>query len=316
MKILITGATGFVGSHLIDYVLANHPDVEIYGTRRWRSPLENISHCIDKINLIDCDMGDLSSLISIFEHIEFDKVFHLAAQSFVPFSYKAPEDTLRTNVIGTSNLLQAILFSEQDPLIHICSSSEVYGQVKESDLPLKESQPLNPVSPYGVSKVGEDMLGLMYYKAYGLKTVRTRMFTHTGPRQHEALVCSSIAKQIAMIEKGKAQVVMLGNVDSVRTLADVRDTVRAYWMLREDMTGEVYNIGGKFYCSILGLLGAFQQITGWSIPHETDVKRMRPADVTLQIPDNTKFFNATGWEATIPIERTLTDLLDDWRERV
>lgn len=315
MKVLITGATGFVGSHLIDYILANHPEVEIYGTKRWRSSLDNISHCLGKIKLIDCDLRDLSSLISVFQ-TKFDKVFHLAAQSYVPFSYQAPAETLETNVIGTANLLEAIRITKQDPLIHICSSSEVYGQVKPEDIPIKESQPFNPVSPYGVSKVAEDMLGLAYYTAYGLKTVRTRMFTHTGTRQHEVFVCSNFAKQIAMIEKGWQDYVSVGNIDSIRTFADVRDTVRAYWLLNESMAGEVYNIGGVTTITILEMLNKLLNLTPFPIVAKSEESRFRPADVTLQIPDCSKFQEETGWKPEIPFEKTLSDLLQFWRERV
>ncbi len=317
MKVLITGATGFVGSHLIDYILANHPEVEIYGTKRWRSSLENISHCLDEIHLIDCDMRDLRSLVSVFE-TKFDKVFHLAAQSYVPFSYQVPIETLESNVIGTANLLEAIRITKQDPLIHICSSSEVYGQVKPEDVPIKESQPLNPVSPYGVSKVAEDMLGLAYYTAYGLKTVRTRMFTHTGTRQHEVFVCSNFAKQIAMIERGKLEpTIYAGNVDSIRTFADVRDTVRAYWLLSDIMRGEVYNIGGDKTLTIWQMLMMLLRMSsGINIEVKPDHSRLRPADVTLQIPDCSKFQSLTGWEPEIPFKETLSDLLNYWRERL
>ncbi len=314
MRVLITGVNGFVASHLVDYISANYPDVEIYGTKRWRSSLENISHCVKPIQLADCDLRDLSSLISVFQ-TKFDKVFHLAAQSFVPFSYQAPAETLETNVIGTANLLEAIRITKQDPLIHICSSSEVYGQPLYT--PIDENHPLNPISPYGVSKVAEDRLGFAYYKAYGMKVVITRMFTHTGPRQHEALVTSNFAKQVALIEKAKRPPFLeVGNLQSIRTFADVRDTVRAYWLLNDNMVGEVYNIGGNRTMTIGGMIDMLQEMATRTFVIKKDPSRLRPADVTLQIPDCSKFQKKTGWETEIPFEKTLSDLLQFWRDKV
>lgn len=315
MRILITGITGFVGSHLAEYTLDK---AEVHGLKRWRSSMDNISH-IEGLTLHDCDLQDLGSLFRVFERIEFDKVFHLAAQSYVPFSYQAPIKTLMDNVIGTANLLEAIRLTAQDSLIHICSSSEVYGQVGEKDIPIKETQPFNPVSPYGVSKVGEDMLGLQYYTAYGLKTVRTRMFTHTGPRRGQDFVCSNFARQIAQIEKKLViPTVWVGNLESVRTICDVRDAVRAYWMLNEDMVGEVYNIGGQETLTVYAILLKLIDMSPMKshIQIAQDETRLRPADVTLQIPDCSKFKEATGWQPEISLTQTLQDLLDYWRERV
>lgn len=319
MKVLITGITGFVGSHLADYILDNHPEVEVFGMKRWRSPIENIEHIKDKLQLYNCDLRDLSSLITTLKEVTPDKIFHLAAQSYVPYSYVAPVDTLTTNIVGTANLLEAVRLTEQDSLIHICSSSEVYGQVRKEDVPIKESCPFNPASPYGVSKVAEDMLGLQYYTAYGMKTVRTRMFTHTGARRYEVFVCSDFAKQIARIEKGTQEpTVYVGNLESIRTFADVQDTVRAYWLLREDMAGEVYNIGGNVTMAVGEMLDELLRLA--KIEGEVAIRKLpsklRPADVTLQIPDCTKFKEATDWEPEIPFEETLEDLLNYWRERV
>jgi len=312
MRVIITGVTGFVGSHLAEYLLDK---AEVWGLKRWRSPTQNIDHL--KLNLIDGDLKDLSFCIQMINKIKPDKIFHLAAQSYVPFSYTNPIETIQDNVIGTANLLEAVRLTEQDPLIHICSSSEVYGQVREEDLPINELCRLNPASPYGVSKVAEDMLGLMYYTAYGLKTVRTRMFTHTGPRRGEVFVCSKFAKQIAEREKYGGNVIYsVGYLDSVRTFADVRDTVRAYWLLRDDMAGQVYNIGGDTTMTcremLIDLL-TLSKLEEWDID---DKPTDRPAEVTLQIPDTTKFKEATGWKPEIPFSQTLSDLLDYWRGRV
>lgn len=324
MKALITGTTGFVGSHLVDYIMANHPEVEIFGIKRWRSPMDNLSHIKGNMALYDADLRDLVSLISMIKEIKPDVVFHLAAQSYVPYSYVAPVDTLTTNVIGTANLLEAVRLIGIDPLIHICSSSEVYGQVKPDEVPIRETNPFRPASPYAVSKIAEDMLGLQYFLAYGMKTVRTRMFTHTGPRRGEVFATSNFAKQIALIEVGKqAPVIYVGNLDSVRTFADVRDAVKAYWLLSEKFfegripAGEVYNIGGNTTMTIGEMLERLLSLSSFKdITIEVDKARLRPVDVTLQIPCCDKFKEATGWEPQIPFVQTLYDLLQFWREKV
>lgn len=325
MRVLITGITGFVGSHLVDYIIENHPETKIGGLRRWRSPMGNIEHVRNKISLYDCDLRDLSSLIYLLKEINPEVIFHLAAQSYVPVSYIAPVDTLNTNVIGTANLLEAIRLTQIDPVIHVCSSSEVYGQVDPSLVPIKENAPFRPASPYAVSKVAEDMLGWQYFTAYNLKTIRTRMFTHTGPKRGEVFVCSNFAKQIAHIEiEQQDPIIWVGNLESVRTFADVRDTVRAYWLMIEKYfegkipAGEVYNIGGTTTMTIGEMLGKLLDISGIKekVEIRPDQSRLRPADVTLQIPCNDKFKDATGWEPFIPFEQTLQDLLDFWRDRV
>jgi GDP-mannose 4,6-dehydratase len=320
MRVLITGITGFVGSHLVEYILANHPQTEIHGIKRWRSPKDNIRHVLDKMKLYDCDLRDLGSLIRVFGDVKPDVIFHLAAQSFVPTSYNAPADTLDTNVIGTCNLLEAVRILKLDPVIHICSSSEVYGQVKPDDLPIREACPLRPVSPYAVSKVGEDMLAFMYWQAYKLRTIRTRMFTHSGARRGEVFVDSWFALQVARIEAGLQEaVVRVGNLQSVRTFADVRDTVRAYWLLVEKCPpGEVYNIGGDITMTIREMLDQLLAMTNFKgkIEVRQDPALIRPADVTLQIPSSEKFKAATGWKPEIPYRQTLLDMLNYWRSEI
>ncbi len=320
MRVLITGITGFVGSHLAEYLLNEHPGHEVYGIKRWRSPRNNISNIENKVTLFDGDLNDLSSLITIFDQVKPEIVFHLAAQSFVSSSYTAPADTINTNVVGTSNLLEAIRFTKIDPVIHVCSSSEVYGQVDKSQLPINESTHLNPVSPYAVSKVGEDMLAYMYHQAYELKTIRSRMFTHSGPRRGEVFVDSFFALQLARIEQGiQKPVLKTGNLDSVRTFCDVRDTVKAYWMLVDKCDpGEVYNIGGNRTMTIKDMLDLLLNMSSVKndVKVEQDPKLIRPADVTLQIPDCSKFVRATGWEPSISYEQTLQDMLDYWRSEV
>ncbi len=318
MKVLITGITGMVGSHLAEYILDNHPMVEVHGLSRWRSPLDNIRDILPKITLHLAELHDLNSLILLLRKIKPDWIFHLAAQSYVTASFNAPADTLHTNVIGTTNLLDAVRLTGLDPKIHICSSSEVYGQVPEDEVPIQETNPFRPASPYAVSKVGEDMIALQYFLSYGIKTVRTRMFTHTGPRRGDVFAESAFAKQIAEIEAGIRQNPMkVGNLDSIRTFADVRDAVRAYWLLLEKCPpGEVYNIGGNRTMTIGEMLEAFKMMARCKIEHMVDPALLRPSDVTLQIPDITKFQHATGWRPEIPFETTLRDLLNYHRTRI
>lgn len=317
-KVLITGITGFVGSHLVDYILEKHKDTKIYGLVRWRSPLDNIKHILDKVELVYGDLNDQGSLFRVLCKTNPEYIFHLAAQSYVVTSFNAPIDTLNTNIIGTANLLEAVRLTEIDPILHICSSSEVYGQVLESEVPIKEDCPFRPASPYAVSKVGEDMVALQYFLSYGMKILRTRMFSHEGKRRGEVFVMSNFAKQVAMIEIGlQKPILKVGNLDSIRTFADVRDTVRAYWLLMKCPPGEVYNIGGDETMSIREMLDRLLELS-WvkNIKVEVDPARLRPSDVTLQIPDTSKFRNATGWKPEIKFEQTLKDTLEYWRENV
>lgn len=317
-KSLITGITGFVGSHLAELLL-DHGD-EVYGTFRWRSPRDNIRHLMDDVHLVNCELTDAGSVRNCIATVKPDVIFHLAAQSYVPVSFDEPAATIETNVVGTLHLLEAVRKLGLDPVIHICSSSEVYGQVKKDEVPIRETNPLRPASPYAVSKVGEDLISYQYFVSYGIKTIRSRMFTHTGPRRGEVFVVSAFAKQIASIELGLQDPVMrVGNLDSVRTFLDVRDAVEAYRLLVEKCTpGEVYNIGGDRTMTIKEMLDL---LLGFStakdrIKVEVAQELLRPSDVTLQIPSTEKFQAATGWEPTVPFEKTLEDTLIYWRERL
>lgn len=307
-----------VGSHLADYILDNHPEVEVHGLIRWRSPLDNIRAIERRITLHHAELRDLNSLILLLHKVRPVWIFHLAAQSYVGASFNAPADTIHTNVIGTTNLLDAVRIAGLDPKIHICSSSEVYGQVTKDEVPIRETNPFRPASPYAVSKVGEDMIALQYFLSFGVKTVRTRMFTHTGPRRGDVFAESSFARQIAEIEaRSRRNPVKVGNLDSVRTVADVRDAVRAYWLLLEKCPpGEVYNIGGNQTMSVGEILERLKAMAKCKIDHAVDPGLLRPSDVTLQIPDTSKFRAATGWEPQIPVKVTLHDLLEYHRNRV
>lgn len=318
MRVLITGITGMVGSHLAEYILAEKPGVEVHGLVRWRSPLDNIQKIKDRVRLHLGDLRDLNSLVKVLSDSKPDWIFHLAAQSYVTVSFHSAADTLACNVIGTANLMDAVRLAGLNPRIHICSSSEVYGQVLESELPIKETNVLRPASPYAVSKVGEDMLAYQYFLSWGLQTIRTRMFTHTGPRRGTVFAESTFARQIAEIEAGiKTGPVKVGNLDSVRTIADVRDAVRAYWLLLEKcQAGDVYNIGGNRTVTVGEILECLKSMAKCKIAHEVDPARLRPSDVTLQVPDISKFQKATGWQPEISMEKTLGDLLDYHRGEI
>ena len=318
MKALITGITGFAGSHLAEYLLEHHPDVEVFGTRRWRSPLENITGILDKVELIDCDLRDFNSVRSALERSQPDFIFHLAAQSFVPTSWNAPTDTLDTNIIGQTNIFEAVRLLGLDPVIQIACSSEEYGLVHPHETPISESNELRPLSPYAVSKVAQDYLGYQYFMSYGLKVIRTRGFNHTGPRRGEPFVTSNFAKQLAMIAAGEREPVMyVGNLTAVRDFTDVRDMVRAYWLaVNHAKPGEVYNIATGDGITIQELLDRLIELSGVEVEVKEDPARMRPSDVEILIGDSSKFRADTGWEPQVPFEKTLKDTFEYWRERI
>jgi len=327
MKALITGITGMVGSHLADFLLEN-TDWEIYGMCRWRSPLDNVEHLLDranrkdKVHFIHGDLCDYISLVNAVEESRPDYVFHLAAQSYPSTSFTAPLQTLDTNILGTERLLEALRRNPGiDPLIHVCSSSEVFGRVPQDNLPIAEECSFHPASPYAISKTGADLIGRFHAEAYGQKVLVTRMFTHTGPRRGDVFAESTFAKQIAMIEKSLIPpVVKTGNLQSLRTWSDVRDAVRAYYMLVtvNPVAGEYYNIGGTFSCTVGDMLKHLISISNCkeSIQIETEQARLRPLDADLQIPETAKFRAHTGWKPEIPFEKTMLDLLNYWRERL
>ncbi len=325
-RALITGITGMVGSHLADYLLGS-TDWEIYGMCRWRSPLDNIEHLLkktikkDRLYFIDGDLCDYISLQNAVEKSKPDYVFHLAAQSYPKTSFTSPIHTLDTNILGTARLLEVLRRCKDiDPVIHVCSSSEVFGRVPKEKLPIDEECSFHPASPYSISKIGTDMIGRFHAEAYGQKVVTTRMFTHTGPRRGDVFAESTFAKQIAMIEQKLIQpIVKTGNLDSLRTWSDVRDAVKAYYMLVtvKPIPGTYYNIGGAFSCTVGEMLAHLLSIsTRNDIKVETDASRLRPLDADLQVPDTTKFQQHTGWKPQIPFEKTMQDLLDYWRDRV
>lgn len=316
MKVLITGVTGFVGSHLAEFCLSRG-DVEVVGTYRWRSRRENIDHIKD-LKLVECDLLDPASVRDALKAHRPDWIFHLAAQSFVPTSWNAAAQTLTTNVVGQVHLFEAMRALDLlDSRFLVVGSSEEYGLVLPDEIPIREAQPLRPLSPYAVSKVAQDLLGFQYFRSYGLHAVRTRAFNHGGPRRGEVLLPSDFAKQIAEIEKGRRPpVVEVGNLESVRDFTDVRDVVRAYWLaLEKGDPGEVYNIGSGEGTRMGDLLDNLLAMAGVSIEVRQVSEKMRPSDVEILVSDSTKFREKTGWVAQIPLETMLRDTLDYWRER-
>lgn len=325
-RALVTGMSGMVGSHLSEFLLDN-TDWEVVGMIRWRSPLDNIKRMVDEANgsgrvrFVYADLRDTVAVSKAVRDAAPDYVFHLAAQSYPMTSFDSPLDTLDTNIQGTARLLEAVRDRAPEAWVHVCASSEVFGKVSAENLPLKEDAPFHPASPYAISKIGTDLIGRFYAEAYGVRAMTTRMFTHTGPRRGDVFAESTFAKQIAMIEAGLIPpVVMVGNLESKRTVADVRDAVRAYHMLLtvNPVPGEYYNIGGNHVCKIGDVLSDLIELStfGGKIEVRQDPARMRPLDADLQVPDTAKFREHTGWQPEIPYERTIADLLEYWRGKV
>ena len=320
-NILITGISGMVGSHLADLILSS-TDWEIYGGCRWRSPKDNIRHLElnDRIHFLDFDLTDIFSIQRALKISNPHIIFHLAAQSYPTTSFYSPNQTYNTNIIGTSNLLESLVHLGLNPKIHICSSSEVFGRVSRDKLPINEECSFHPASPYAISKIGTDYLGQYFAEAYGLNTVITRMFTHTGPRRGEVFAESSFARQIALIEAGVSEpVIKTGNLDSLRTWADVRDAVRAYLeiSLGDDPPGTAFNIGGNFSCSVGDMLKHLMSISyAENLEHRIDLERIRPLDADLQVPDCSKFLQTYNWMPHYSFEETMRDLLNYWRDNI
>jgi len=323
MKVLITGITGFVGSHMADYLLKNVPDVKIFGMRRWRSRFENVSHLyqLDNVTFLEGDLSDRSSISKILYEVKPDVVYHFAAQSFPESSFKTPTYTLNTNVIGTTNLLEELRLAQDriklSPVIVSVSSSEVYGNPEPDEVPIKETNPIRAANPYSISKVGHDLMSQYYYEAFGLKMIITRMFSHEGKRRGKIFALSSFAYQVVQNEKGLGDyTIKHGNLDSVRTYNHIDDAVHAYWLAVDKCDyGEVYNIGGDYTCTVgdaLDMLISRSTIKD-KLVKVLDSDRVRPTDITLQIPDSTKFREKTGWKPTKGLEEICDDLLDYWR---
>ncbi|MBI4398046.1 MAG: GDP-mannose 4,6-dehydratase [Candidatus Omnitrophica bacterium] len=314
MKILITGISGFVGSHLTDFVLEHFPHIEIHGLIRRRSDIKNIQHRLSSIVLHECDLTDSHSVDAVFRSQSFEKCFHLAGQSHVPTSWIRPIETMNVNANGTMNLLESIRHHNKNCHVLICGSSEEYGLVYEHEVPITEDNPLRPLSPYAVSKVAADFIGHVYFKSYGLHVVRSRAFNHEGVRRPEDFVLAKITKQAVEIQLGRRTCFELGNTDATRDITDVRDIVHAYWLLLEKgEPGEAYNISsGKTY-SIQELVEMTAKQAGIPSQIEQNPKFLRPADVPRLLGDCTKMKQLTGWKRRYEIPDTIHDMIENWR---
>ncbi len=330
--VLITGFTGQVGSQMADFLLAN-TNYKIIGMMRWQEPMDNIYHLTNRINKKDrieiqyADLNDSVSILNMLTVHKPDFIYHLAAQSFPRTSFDIPIETLQTNIIGTANLLEAIRNLKEadgyDPVVHVCSSSEVYGRAKKGES-LDENTKFHGASPYSISKIGTDYLGQFYGEAYGLKTYVTRMGTHTGPRRSDVFFESTVAKQIALIEAGLQEpVIKVGNLASTRTFQDARDAVRAYYLLSLEgekgniPPGEAFNIAGE---EAFQLPEVIEILLGFSLRNdisiETDSERLRPIDADYQMFDNSKIKNFIKWKPEIKTKDMFRDLLQHWRDEI
>lgn len=313
MRALITGVTGFAGSHLAD-LLAAETDWDLCGTVYGPPPVGTLPA---RLRAVPLDLRDGEATRALLAGSEPDYVFHLAAQAFVPESWQDPWGTFETNVRAEINVLEAVRALGRGRVL-VVASNEEYGRTRPEDLPLREDSPLRPDSPYGVSKVAQDLLGLSYHLSYGLEVVRVRPFNHIGPRQNERFVAPAFAKQVAEIEVGRREPVLrVGNLAAQRDFGDVRDVVRAYRLLMLSGTpGEVYNIGTGRPRAVRELLDTM--LAGARVPIQVavDPARFRPSDVPVSYCDPTALRVATGWEPRISFEQSVRDVLEDWRGRV
>lgn len=316
--LLITGLGGSGGSYFADYVVKNHPEVEVHGFVRWHSTssTRNIQGIAGRVKVHEVDLMDFSSILYALESIHPTMVVHLAAHANVRSSFTNPISVMSNNVIGTSNLLESIRAECRETKVLIASTSEVYGRVASENVPITEDCPMNPASPYAVSKVAQDLLGQVYHTAYKVPVIRTRMFTYLNPRRAD-LFATSFALQVARIEAGLQEKLSHGNLDSVRTFIDGRDAMSAYWaILDRGVPGQVYNIGGKVSMTVGAVLIKLIHLARCPIPSFQDAALLRPSDVTLQIPDTDKFFSATGWSPKYTFDESLCWLLDECRKQV
>ncbi len=315
MRTLVTGAAGFVGGHMIHYLLTD-TDQEIVGTIYRRQP----QHAWPKrrVHIEQLDLREESAVAEIITRWHPDFIIHLAGQSFVPVSWKHPWPTFEQNVLTLINILKGVQLTRLNARILVIGSGEEYGEIRPDELPINEDTPLRPTSPYAVSKVAEDLLGWQYHRSHKLHLIRVRPFNHIGPGQNENFVTSSFARQIALIEAGQMPPVLRhGNLSARRDFSDVRDVVQAYWLiLQHGQPGAVYNVGSGRGVTIRTILDHYLAQARVTITLEEDPGRMRPADIPTIICDPGRLQQATGWSPRIPLQQTLSDILADWRQRV
>ena len=329
MRVLITGVSGFVGSVLAEFLLnegrsqpadhaalpADDPALEIHGTVHRAD--QRIRHLQDSLHLHRGDLRNSSWIEQVIEDVRPDLVFHLAAWSDVRASWDQPWATYELNISCQLNLLEALRRHIPDTRALVVASSEVYGLIRDDDLPVDEETPLRPNSPYGISKVAQDLMAQQYWLNYQLQTVRVRSFNHIGPGQSDSFAASAFARQIAEIEAGlQHPPLKVGNLEAERDFTDVRDMVRAYWLaLQHGEPGAVYNVGsGKTY-SIRRVLEILLDLSPTEISVEQDPNRLRPSDVACSLCRPDRLVDATGWRPTIDIRQSLADMLQFWRKR-
>lgn len=311
MKVLVTGAAGFIGTYMTDFLINEY--FEVYGTF-FRKKAEKE---LDGLKLVRCDVTQARKVRSLIESIQPDRIYHLAAQSYPIFSWTRPRSTIVTNMIGTVNIFEAIKDLKIDAKVLVACSAAEYGMVSEKEIPVMEDHALNPLHPYGISKVGQDFLAYQYFKNFGIKTVRVRIFNTTGPRK-VLDACSDFTSRIAKIEKGILKPPMkVGNLEPRRDVMDVRDAMKAlYLALEKGVPGEVYNICSSRAYKIEELLHIALDMAKIKIRYEVDPRLLRPSDEPIILGDNTKLKKRTGWMPTTPIQKTLADMLDYWRKMV
>jgi len=304
LRILITGATGFAGSHLSEF-LAGNTDAEIYG-------LDLANETNLPIKLVSCDLMDKQAVFACISEVRPDYIFHLAAIASVADAWKNPEKVLTNNVICQLNILQALAEHNLKPRVLVISTGEAYGAVDKDDLPIDEQTKLKPNNPYSVSKVTQEFLGRQYFESYNIPVIIARAFNHSGPRQRGDFVVPAFTSQLVEIEQGRREPVMyVGNLEAERDFLDVRDVVRAYWLLlKEGKGGEVYNVCSGKTVKIQKVLDILLANSSKEIEVKQDKARMRPSDTPVVVGNNAKLREATGWQPEINFEQTLIDTLE------